>query len=52
MLEVLEEVEVLAVLEESKFVMYKFLYCFLKKVCKEIKLIYMDTDSFVFEVID
>ena len=40
------------VLEESKFVMYKFWYCFLKKVCKEIKLIYMDTDSFVFEVID
>ena len=41
-----------AVLEESKCVMYKFWYCFLKKVCKEIKLIYMDTDSFVFEVID
>ena len=41
-----------AVLEESKFVMYKFWYCFLKKVCKEIKLIYMDTDSFIFEVID
>ena len=41
-----------AVLEESTFVMYKFWYCFLKKVCKEIKLIYMDTDSFVFEVID
>ena len=41
-----------AVLEESKLVMYKFWYCFLKKICKEIKLIYMDTDSFVFEVID
>ena len=41
-----------AVLEESKLVMDKFWYCFLKKNCKEIKLIYMDTDSFVFEVID
>ena len=41
-----------AVLEESKLVMYKFWYDFLKKVCKEIKLIYMGTDRFIFEVID
>ena len=39
-----------AVLEESKLEMYKFWYNFLKKVCKEIKLIYVDTDSFIFEV--
>ena len=39
-----------AVLEESKFGMYKFWYDFLKKVCEEIRLIYMDTDSFIFEV--
>ena len=39
-------------LEESKLEMYKFWYGFLKKVCKEIKLIYMDTDSFIFEVTD
>ena len=39
-----------AVLEESKLEMYKFWYNSLKKVCKEIKLIYMDTDSFIFEV--
>ena len=38
------------VLEESKLEMYKFWYAFLKKECEEIKLIYMDTDSFVFEV--
>ena len=38
------------VLEESKLEMYKFWYDFLKKVCERIKLIYMDTDSFIFEV--
>ena len=38
------------VLEESKLEMYKFWYDFLKKVCEGIKLIYMDTDSFIFEV--
>ena len=40
-----------AVLEDSKLEMYKFWCDFLKKVCKEIKLIFMDTDSFIFEVI-
>ena len=39
-----------AVLEESKLEMYKFWYDFLKKECEEIKLIYMDTESFIFEV--
>ena len=32
--------------------MYKFWYNFFKKVCKEIKLIYIDTESFIFEVIN
>ena len=40
------------VLEESKLEMYKFWYDFLKKVCKDVELIYMDTDSFIFKVIE
>ena len=40
------------VLEESKLEVYKFWYDLLKKVCKQIKLVYMDTDSFIFEVIN
>ena len=42
----------LTVLEENKLEMYKFWYDFLKEVCKKIKLLYMDTDSFIFEVIE
>ena len=30
--------------------MYKFWYDFLKQKCEEIKVIYMDTNSFIFEV--
>ena len=41
-----------AVLEERKLEMYKFWYNFFKKVCKEIKLIYIDTESFIFKVIN
>ena len=32
--------------------MYKFWYDILKKVCEGIKLIYMDTDSLIFEVVE
>ena len=32
--------------------MYKFWYDLLKKECKEVNLLYMDTDSFIIEVID
>ena len=39
-----------AVLEESKLEMHKLWYDFLKKECSEVKLVYMDTDSFIFEV--
>ena len=41
-----------AVLEESKLEMKKFWNDFLKKVCREVQLIYMNTNSFIFEVID
>ena len=37
------------VLEESELEMYKFWYDFLKKVCSDVELIYMDTDSFIFK---
>ena len=39
-----------AVLEKSKLEMYKFWYDFFKKECSEVKLVYMDTNSFIFEV--
>ena len=39
-----------AVLEKSKLEMYKFWYDFFKKECSEVKLVYMDTDCFIFEV--
>ena len=32
--------------------MYKFWYDLLKKVCEGIRLIYIDTDSFIFEVVE
>ena len=38
------------VLEKSKLEMYKFWYDFLKKVCSDVELIYVDTDSFIFKV--
>ena len=37
-----------SVLEESKLIMYKYWYDFFKKVCPNVELIYMDTDSFIF----
>ena len=37
------------VLELSKLAMYKFYYHFVKKKCKNLKLLNTDTDSFVFE---
>ena len=37
------------VLELSKLAMYKFWYDVIEKTCKDLKLLYMDTDSFVFE---
>ena len=40
------------VIEDSKLEMYKFWYDFLKKQCKDLQLIYMDTDSFLFEIKD
>ena len=40
------------VLELSKLAMYKFYYDFLKRKCKNVKLLYMDTDSFIIEVIN
>ena len=39
-----------AVLEKSKLEMYKFWYDFFKKECSEVKLVYMDTNCFIFEV--
>ena len=39
------------VLELSKLAMYEFFYDFLKKRCKDFELLYMDTDSFIIEVI-
>ena len=41
-----------SVLDLSKLSMYEFWYDFLKKECKEVTLLYMDTDSFITEVID
>ena len=38
-----------SVLEEIKLIMYKYWYGFLKKVCPDVELIYMDTDSFIFD---
>ena len=38
-----------SVLEESKLIIYKYWYDFLKKVCPNVELIYMDTDSFIFD---
>ena len=32
--------------------MYEFYYDFLKRKCKSIKLLYMDTDSFIIVIID
>ena len=32
--------------------MYEFYYNFLKKKCKNVKLLYMDTDSFILEITD
>ena len=39
------------VLELSKLAMYTFYYNFLKHKCENFKLLYMDTDSFIIEVI-
>ena len=39
------------VLELSKLAMYEFWYGFLKKKCKNVNLLYKNTDSFIFEVI-
>ena len=36
------------VLKESKLIMYKYWHDFSKKVCPNVELIYMDTDSFNF----
>ena len=38
-----------AVLDLSKLTMYKFWYDFLKQQCNKLNLLYMDTDSFIFE---
>ena len=40
------------VLELSKLSMYKFYYDFLKKRCKNVKLLYTNTDSFIIEITD
>lgn len=40
-----------AVLDLSKLVMYKFSREFINKKCKNTNLLYMDTDSFIFEII-
>ena len=32
--------------------MYEFYYDFLKQKCKNVNLLYMDTDSFIIEIID
>ena len=39
------------VLELSKLAMYEFYYDFLIQKCENVKLLYMDTDSFIIEVI-
>ena len=39
------------VLELSKLVMYEFYYDFLKQKCETFKLLNMDTDSFIIEVV-
>ena len=38
-----------SVLEESKLIMYKYWCDFSKKVCPNVELLYMDTDSFNFD---
>ena len=40
------------VLDLCQLSMYEFWYDFLKKECKEANLLYMDTDSFIIEVIN
>ena len=40
-----------AVLELNKLDMYEFFDDFLKQKCENVKLLYMDTDSFIIEVI-
>ena len=40
-----------AVLELSKLVMYEFYYDFLKQKCQIVNFLYMDTDSFIIEII-
>ena len=40
-----------AVLELSELIMYEFYYDFLKKKCKNVNLLYMDTHSFIIEII-
>ena len=40
-----------AVLELGKLSMYEFYYNFLKQKHENVKLLYMDTDSFIIEVI-
>ena len=40
------------VLELSKLAMFEFYYDFLKKTCKNVKLLYMYTDSFIIEITD
>ena len=40
------------VLELNKLAMYEFYYDFLKRKCENIKLLYMDTDSFIIEIVD
>ena len=40
------------VLDLSQLNMCKFWYDFLNKECKEVNLLYMDTDSFIIEVIN
>ena len=39
------------VLELSKLAMYEFYYDFLKQKCETFKLLNMDTDSFIIEVV-
>ena len=39
------------VLELSKLAMYEFHYDFLKQKCENVELLYMDTESFIIEVI-
>ena len=40
------------VLKLSKLTMYEFFYNFLKQKCKNVELLYMDTDSFIIEITD